>query len=141
MSTLDDDVNMDPHTSSLSNDSQADLVKDDSPISSPRSPPFRPTDALLSAFTVEDPSHDLHLGKLQNVTYLSGVSLIVGNQIGAGIFSSPALVNRNAGSVGMSLIVWIIAGCLAWTGACTCSWLVWWSDGSVVCRAGVCNTS
>ena len=71
----------------------------------------------LTAST-EDPSRHARLEKLKTVTYWSGLSLVVGLQIGSGIFSSPALVNRNAGSVGMSLIVWIIAGCLAWTGAC-----------------------
>jgi hypothetical protein len=55
----------------------------------------------------------------KSVTYWSGVSLIVGNQIGAGIFGSPALVNGNVGSVGMSLVVWIAAGVLTWTGAGT----------------------
>jgi hypothetical protein len=59
------------------------------------------------------------LQALKSVTYWSGVSLIVGNQIGAGIFGSPALVNGNVGSVGMSLVVWIAAGVLTWTGACT----------------------
>jgi len=52
------------------------------------------------------------------VTYWSGVFLVVGQQIGSGIFSTPALVNSGAGSVGMSLILWIIAGFMAWSGAC-----------------------
>jgi amino acid transporter len=37
--------------------------------------------------------------------------------IGSGIFSSPSQVNSNAGSPGASLIVWAVAGILAWTGA------------------------
>ena len=37
--------------------------------------------------------------------------------IGSGIFSSPAQVNINAGSYGASLVVWTVAGILAWTGA------------------------
>jgi amino acid transporter len=45
------------------------------------------------------------------------LSLIVGLIIGSGIFSSPSQVNVNAGSPGASLIVWAIAGLLAWTGA------------------------
>lgn len=42
---------------------------------------------------------------------------MVGLIIGSGIFSSPSQVNINAGSPGASLIVWAIAGVLAWTGA------------------------
>ena len=53
----------------------------------------------------------------QHLTYWSGVCLVVGNQIGAGIFGSPAAVNGSVGSMGMSLLVWIVAGCLAWAGA------------------------
>jgi len=57
------------------------------------------------------------LEKHKSLTYLNGLSLIVGLIIGSGIFSSPAQVNINAGSYAGSLIVWTVAGLLAWTGA------------------------
>ena len=57
------------------------------------------------------------LEKQKSLTYLNGLSLVVGLIIGSGIFSSPSEVNTNAGSPGASLIVWTIAGSLAWTGA------------------------
>lgn len=57
------------------------------------------------------------LEKHKTLTYLNGLSLIVGLIIGSGIFSSPSQVNVNAGSPGASLLVWAIAGLLAWTGA------------------------
>lgn len=57
------------------------------------------------------------LEKRKSLTYLNGLSLIVGLIIGSGIFSSPAQVNINAGSYGASLVVWTVAGILAWTGA------------------------
>ncbi|KFY35835.1 hypothetical protein V494_05560 [Pseudogymnoascus sp. VKM F-4513 (FW-928)] len=57
------------------------------------------------------------LEKHKTLTYLNGLSLIVGLIIGSGIFSSPGLVITRAGSPGASLIVWVIAGVLAWTGA------------------------
>ena len=57
------------------------------------------------------------LEKHKTLTYMNGLSLIVGLIIGSGIFSSPSQVNLNAGSPGASLIVWAIAGLLAWTGA------------------------
>lgn len=67
-----------------------------------------------------DPSNALNGGSLEknkSLTYLNGLSLIVGLIIGSGIFSSPSQVNRNAGSPGASLLVWVVAGVLAWTGA------------------------
>lgn len=57
------------------------------------------------------------LEKHKTLTYLNGLSLAVGLIIGSGIFSSPSQVNRNAGSPGASLVVWAVAGLLAWTGA------------------------
>lgn len=57
------------------------------------------------------------LEKNKTLTYLNGLSLVVGLVIGSGIFSSPAQVNSHAGSPGASLIVWTISGLLAWTGA------------------------
>ncbi|KAF1917893.1 amino acid permease-domain-containing protein [Ampelomyces quisqualis] len=67
-----------------------------------------------------DPSNALHGGSLEknkSLSYLNGLSLVVGLIIGSGIFSSPSQVNKNAGSPGASLIVWVVAGVLAWTGA------------------------
>jgi hypothetical protein len=62
-------------------------------------------------------NRDASLEKHKSLTYLNGLSLIVGLIIGSGIFASPSQVNSNAGSPGASLIVWVVAGVLAWTGA------------------------
>jgi hypothetical protein len=67
-----------------------------------------------------DPSNALNGGsleKIKSLTYLNGLSLVVGLIIGSGIFSSPSQVNKNAGSPAASLLVWVVAGILAWTGA------------------------
>lgn len=63
-----------------------------------------------------DPS-GASLEKYKSLTFINGLSLIIGLIIGSGIFSSPAQVNINAGSYGASLLVWVLAGVLAWTGA------------------------
>ncbi|KAF8576395.1 amino acid transporter [Ramaria rubella] len=47
----------------------------------------------------------------------NGIALVVGLQIGSGIFSSPGVVLANSRSVGASLLVWAVSGILAWTGA------------------------
>lgn len=60
---------------------------------------------------------DGSLERHKTLTYLNGLSLVVGLIIGSGIFSSPSQVNSNAGSYGASLIAWVVAGVLAWTGA------------------------
>ncbi len=56
------------------------------------------------------------LEKHKTLTYLNGLSLIVGLIIGSGIFSSPSQVSSRVGSAGAGLVVWVVAGILAWTG-------------------------
>ncbi|KAL8286510.1 hypothetical protein RQP46_004527 [Phenoliferia psychrophenolica] len=53
----------------------------------------------------------------ESITVLSGLALIVGMQIGSGIFSSPGVVAKEAGSVGAALLLWTGAGFLSWAGA------------------------
>ncbi|KAI2933319.1 hypothetical protein CBS147321_9690 [Aspergillus niger] len=60
---------------------------------------------------------DGSLERNKTLTYMNGLSLVIGLVIGSGIFSSPSQVNANAGSPGASLISWVVAGLLAWTGA------------------------
>ncbi|OAA72569.1 amino acid transporter [Cordyceps fumosorosea ARSEF 2679] len=57
------------------------------------------------------------LEKHKTLSYLNGLSLIVGLIIGSGIFSSPSQVSSRVGSAGAGLVVWVVAGLLAWTGA------------------------
>ncbi|KAK0622616.1 amino acid/polyamine transporter I, partial [Immersiella caudata] len=52
--------------------------------------------------------------KLATLSFWDGVALVLGIQIGSGIFVSPALVARNTGSEAPALLVWTIAGLLAW---------------------------
>ncbi|WVQ98904.1 hypothetical protein IAU59_006035 [Kwoniella sp. CBS 9459] len=53
----------------------------------------------------------------RHVSLLHGIALVVGAQVGSGIFSSPGVVVGEVGSVGASLLVWVMSGVLAWTGA------------------------
>ncbi|KAF9701083.1 hypothetical protein EKO04_000207 [Ascochyta lentis] len=105
------------HTRSYSVSSAFDFAPSLFPLSStaqgytalgaPSNPALDPTSALNGGA----------LEKNKSLTYLNGLSLVIGLIIGSGIFSSPSQVNKNAGSPGASLLIWVVAGVLAWTGA------------------------
>ena len=50
---------------------------------------------------------------------LNGYALLIGCIIGSGIFASPAAVDTNVPSPGAALLIWLVGGLLAWTGAAT----------------------
>jgi len=53
----------------------------------------------------------------QRLSLLNGVTMVVGNIVGSGIFLSPKGVHEQIGSPGASLIIWTISGILSLVGA------------------------
>lgn len=75
---------------------------------------FRP-DLLPLAYSEVETDGEVVMQK--TVGLINGIALVVGSQVGSGIFSSPGVVLAETRSVGASLLVWVVSGVLAWTGA------------------------
>lgn len=52
-----------------------------------------------------------------SLTLLNGLSIVIGLQIGVGIFSVPCYVSAHVPSPGAGVLVWFLGGLLVWTGA------------------------
>ena len=52
-----------------------------------------------------------------SLTFVNGLALVLGLQIGSGIFSAPSQVSNHVPSPGSAILVWLVGGILVWTGA------------------------
>ncbi|KAK6957276.1 hypothetical protein Daesc_000058 [Daldinia eschscholtzii] len=55
----------------------------------------------------------------KNLGALEAFAIVISIVIGSGIFTSPGSIDTNVPSPGAALVVWLIGGVLAWTGATT----------------------
>ena len=46
----------------------------------------------------------------KQIGMFSGATIIIGNIVGSGIFLTPGGVLKNTGSLGMSMVVWVVSG-------------------------------
>ena len=94
-------------------------IEDEGLADSPSSPelltllPYSGLEDSVSALLPSAPKAP----KTNQLNLWSACSLLIGSQIGSGIFSSPSQIDRNVSSPGAAICVWIACGLLAWTGA------------------------
>ena len=55
----------------------------------------------------------------RQLSALDGFALLVSIVIGSGVFTSPGPIDANVPSPGAALVVWLVGGLMAWTGALT----------------------
>lgn len=55
----------------------------------------------------------------RNLGTLEAFAIVISIVIGSGVFTSPGAIDSNVPSPGAALVVWLVGGVLAWTGAAT----------------------
>ena len=55
----------------------------------------------------------------RNLGALEAFAIVISIVIGSGVFTSPGSIDTNVPSPGLALVVWLVGGVLAWTGAVT----------------------
>ncbi|KAI1087566.1 amino acid transporter [Rostrohypoxylon terebratum] len=77
-------------------------------------------DNLTDAAPPSAPDRDRESGTFtKNLGALEAFAIVISIVIGSGIFTSPGSIDTNVPSPGFALVVWLIGGVLAWTGAST----------------------
>ena len=70
---------------------------------------------LTASAHIEENTRPRH--QKPSLTFLNGLALVIGLQIGSGIFTAPHQVSNHVSSPGVAIIVWLAGGLLVWTGA------------------------
>ncbi|KAF7520282.1 hypothetical protein G7054_g12828 [Neopestalotiopsis clavispora] len=89
--------------------------QDGTPVRSTKSLPFEESNILQS----------------RTIGTFGAISLIVNKVVGAGIFSTPSTIFKTTGSVGMSLVTWVVGAIIA-----TCGTFVMLEFGLAIPRSG-----
>jgi solute carrier family 7 (L-type amino acid transporter), member 9/15 len=55
----------------------------------------------------------------RNLGAKEAFAIVISIVIGSGIFTSPGSIDTNVPSPGVALVIWLVGGVLAWTGAST----------------------
>lgn len=56
---------------------------------------------------------------VRNLGTIEAFAILISIVIGSGIFTSPGSIDANVPSPGIALVIWLVGGVLAWTGAST----------------------
>lgn len=76
-------------------------------------------DAGSASSSLSDGTDAEQGGFSRNLGALEAFAIVISIVIGSGVFTSPGSIDTNVPSPGAALLVWLVGGVLAWTGAVT----------------------
>lgn len=75
---------------------------------------------LVDEHAASDEASRLEQGTFtRNLGAVEAFAIVISIVIGSGVFTSPGSIDTNVPSPGVALIIWLVGGVLAWTGAST----------------------
>lgn len=90
------------------------------PLLQQQPPPPPPDETPPAPNEHEEPPNQPPRGTFaRNLSARDGFALLISIVIGSGVFSSPGPIDANVPSPGAGLLIWLLGGILAWTGALT----------------------
>ncbi|KAI9163672.1 b(0,+)-type amino acid transporter [Paramyrothecium foliicola] len=75
--------------------------------------------SIGGAVTPATPSQAERATFTKNLGTAEVFAIVIGIVIGSGVFTSPGAIDTNVPSPGIALVIWLVGGVLAWTGATT----------------------
>lgn len=96
-----------------------DAEENDLDIDQPRAKLLGHEGSSVVSLEMEDvPSMDASsILRPPTLTMMSVLAMVIGSAIGSGIFASTSRVDNDVPSPGVAILVWVLAGIIAWTGA------------------------
>jgi L-type amino acid transporter 9 len=76
-------------------------------------PEYGTADGTGTSTTLEQGTFKRNLGTI------NAFAIVISIVIGSGLFTSPGSIDANVPSPGLALVIWLVGGVLAWTGAST----------------------
>lgn len=82
--------------------------------------PLLANDSTTEYGTRDGSSSELERGTFtRSLGAVEAFAIVISIVIGSGVFTSPGSIDANVPSPGVALVIWLVGGVLAWTGAST----------------------
>ena len=109
--------NLDHHIAAMSRRSSSSYDEHETQYSDNLNSNPTSVSARISEPLIVDDTEPSEFVQGRSLTFINGLALVLGLQIGSGIFYAPSQVSNHVPCPGAAVLVWLIGGIMVWTGA------------------------